>query len=75
MLPKKLKKGLNRLFLTDKAYAFANLKDFILSKGDRYRKFKHEGVRRLALLLDKSHERNMKEAFSTIVYRSLSWEQ
>ena len=47
----------------------------MLSKGDRYRKFKHEGVRRLALVLDKSHERSMKEALATIIFRSLSWDQ
>lgn len=75
VLPKKLKKALNRLFLTDKGYAFGNIKDFVLSKGDRYRKFKNEGVRRLALVLDKSHERSRKEAFETIKYRGLSWDQ
>ncbi len=67
-LPGKLKKAMNRIFLTDKLYGLSNIKDFVLSKGDVHRKFKNEGVRKLALLLDKNHDRALKESFATIVF-------
>ncbi len=73
-LPGKLKKAMNRIFLTDKLYGLSNIKDFVLSKGDVHRKFKNEGVRKLALLLDKNHDRALKESFATIVFRTLSWD-
>ncbi len=58
-----MKKALNRFFMQDKSYALGVIKDFVLTKGDMHRKFKNEGVRKLAMLLDKNHGRMMKEGF------------
>lgn len=75
VLPRKIKKALNRFFMQDKSYAIGVLKDFVLSKGDMFRKFKNEGVRKLAILLDKNHGRMLKAGFHQIQYRTLSWDQ
>lgn len=74
VLPGKIKKALNRFFMQDKSYAIGVLKDFVLSKGDMHRKFKHEGVRKLAILLDKNHGRMLKASFHQIQFRTLSWD-
>ena len=75
LLPAKMKKALNRSFMQDKSYAIGVLKDFVLSKGDMFRKFKHEGVRRLAMLLDKNHAKMLKLGLHHIQFRTLSWDQ